>query len=109
MDAKEFTQMAVVFAVVVVPALGLTMRFALKPFVDAILRLKEGGVLPSADPATAAELRIMREELLEMRQTVRRLEEADSFHRELGAGSGANAVAERQSSLPEPRDQRPVL
>lgn len=91
MDGGDFIEIALVVALVIIPALGLTARFALKPIVDALIRLKEGGLIPgparSLDdvPMLAAEVRQLREEIAQLHQTVARLEEAESFHRTLAA------------------------
>ena len=90
MDVEDFLGYAMVISLVVIPALGLTARFALKPIVDALLRLKEGGLLPSPRsgeevPVLAAEVRRLREEVAQLQHTVARLEEAESFHRTLSA------------------------
>lgn len=91
MDVEDFLGYAMVFSLVVIPALGLTARFALKPIVDALIRLKEGGLIPSSTrsledgPALTAEVRRLREEVAHLQQTVARLEEAESFHRTLSA------------------------
>lgn len=90
MDIEDFIGIALVTSLVVIPALGATARFALKPIVDALIRLKEGGLLPSQSrPAESAllveEVRRLREEVAQLTQTVNRLEEAESFHRRLAA------------------------
>ena len=47
MDMDEIIEFCVITSLVVLPALALTARFALKPIVDAILRLKEAGCSPA--------------------------------------------------------------
>ncbi len=91
MRFEDFLGYAMVISLVVIPALGLTARFALKPIVDALLRLKEGGLLPSPMrstedmPMLVAEVRRLREEVALLQQTVARMEDAESFHRTLSA------------------------
>ncbi|MBV9773347.1 MAG: hypothetical protein JO040_05330 [Gemmatimonadetes bacterium] len=97
MNPEEIAKLSVLFSVVVLPALAVTARFALKPIVDAILRLKEGGVLSNnavsgTDPMLLAEIRQMREEMAQLQQSVAQLQDVESFHRAL-AESG------RQPSL----------
>lgn len=100
MPVDDIIKLLIVFSLVVLPALGLTARFALKPIVDAILRLKEGGMLPG-DSATAlgADLRLMRgqlqgmqDEMAQMRVEVGRMRDAESFHLALGDGSAPAAL-----------------
>lgn len=100
MDVDDIIKLCIVFSLVVLPALAVTARFALKPIVDAILRLKEGGMLPAAasaagaePPALTAEMRQLREELALLQQTVTQLQDAESFHRSLGEPAARNAIA----------------
>jgi hypothetical protein len=101
MDVEDFLGYAMVISLVVIPALGLTARFALKPIVDALIRLKEGGLLPSTIrsaedvPMLVAEVRRLREEVAQLQQTVARLEDAESFHRTLAAPGAAKQLPER--------------
>lgn len=94
MDGEDIIILAMLVFLVIVPALGVTARFALKPIVDALLRLKEGGLLPTAlrnaDDAASltAEVRQLRVEIAQLQQSVARLEEAESFHRGLAGHSG---------------------
>jgi hypothetical protein len=81
----------------VIPALGITARIAIKPIVEAILRLRDGGVLPGDSAAALggdvrqlrAELQNVHDELALMRADVARLREAESFHLALGDGAPA--------------------
>ena len=81
---------------VLVPVVGLTARFALRPVVDAMARMKEAG--NSRDALTMLERRMS---LLEqevqgiegLRQEVARLADAERFHLKL-VGRGEEARAE---------------
>jgi hypothetical protein len=106
MPVDDVIKLMIVSSLIVLPALGLTVRFALKPIVDAIMRLKEGGVLsPDTSSVLAAEIRQMRAELqqthdevAQVRQEMTRLQEAESFNLALRqAGEPAPAA------LPLPR------
>ena len=90
METENVIELALVFSLVVVPALGITARIVLKPIVDALVRLKEGGVLSSGGPVASAEFGQLREEIRQMREemaqlsgTVASIREADEFHRAL--------------------------
>jgi len=90
MDSGDIIEIAMVFSLVVVPALGITARIVLKPIVDALVRLKEGGVLPSSGVGSPSEMGLLREEIRQMRDemaqlsgTVANLQEAQEFHRAL--------------------------
>jgi hypothetical protein len=89
MPTRDIILLSVVFSVVVAPALGMTARFAIKPIVDALLRLKEGGVLAPAQTAalavadTQAEVRQLREEVARLSGELAQVREAQDFHRAL--------------------------
>ncbi len=69
-----------VFLVVVVPVLGLTARLALKPIVDAILRLQQA-FTSSVDSAQIQErMGQMDREMRILQAEVDRLSEVSSFH-----------------------------
>lgn len=88
MEPNDIVKFLVVTSVVVLPALAITARFALKPIVDAILRLKEGGVLATESAATlrdvTLELQQLRAEVAEMKGEMARLQDVHSFHAALG-------------------------
>jgi hypothetical protein len=87
MDTHDIIQSLIVVSVVVVPALGITARFALKPIVDAILRLREGGVLPGPTDATTHQLTSqvleMRGEIAAIQRQLTEMRDAADFHRAL--------------------------
>jgi hypothetical protein len=105
MDMDEIVQLAVVMSLVVLPALALTARFALKPIVDAILRLKEGGVFPGATamaggqdvPLLVSEVRHLRDEMAQLQQSVAQLQEAEAFHRTLAEHPAPPQIAPASS------------
>ena len=88
----DLVKLCIIFSIFVLPALALTTRFALKPIVDAILRLKEGGVISGGQSAIAAnqdiamlagEIRQMRDEMAQLQQSVAQLQDVERFHRSL--------------------------
>jgi hypothetical protein len=90
MDTGDIVGMAMVFSLVVVPALGLTARFVLKPVVDALVRLKEGGVIMSGGARPAEDVLQLREEVRQMRDDMAvlhtallEIRDASEFHRAL--------------------------
>ena len=99
MPVEDIVKLCMVMSLMVLPALAVTARFALKPIVDAILRLKEGGVLPGGAPSTAqeipllvAEVRHLREEMAQLQQTVMQLQDVQSFHRHLDEPAPQRAI-----------------
>ena len=75
------------FVVVDIPALGFTARFALKPIVEAIIRLREAFAPQSALPSGLQERRLaaIEEELGAIRVQLERME-GTAFVKELQSG-----------------------
>lgn len=84
MTFDQFIEVLVVGSVVVLPALAITMRLALRPIVEAIVKLtdivKTRTDPPSADRPSVQEVR---EELRQLQQRVLELQEANSFQQSL--------------------------
>ena len=91
MDGGEIIGAMAVFAVLVVPSLGLTARFALKPIVESILRIRDGldRQTPMVEDPRVASLQ---QEVLELRETVDRLSTAAEFDAQLRVGAAPNAL-----------------
>ena len=100
MEPNEVVKFMVICSVVVLPALAITARFALKPIVDAILRLKEGGVISTDNAGTlrevVIELQQLRAEVAEVKGEMERLRDVESFH-------AALREAPRTEALPVPK------
>lgn len=109
MRTDDIIALLLVCSLVVLPALGITARFALKPIVDAILRLKEGGVLPGDSAATLgagvsqtrAELHALREEVAQMRVELARVQEAESFHAALRDPAAPASLPRSETAAPD--------
>ena len=76
MEVDDIAKLAVIFSLVVIPALGITARLALKPIVDAIVRLREGGVIPSVGAGTQNEVTQLRGEIRRIGQQQQRVRRA---------------------------------
>ena len=105
MEPNEVVKFMVICSVVVLPALAITARFALKPIVDAILRLKEGGVISTDNAGTLREVVIELQQLRaevsdlatrDIEHRARRLRDVESFH-------AALREAPRTEALPVPK------
>ena len=75
-----------ILAVIVlgVPVMGLTARFAMKPLIESILRVREAFLTESrTGGASATELARLEQEVSELREQVQRLTEAAEFDRKL--------------------------
>jgi hypothetical protein len=114
MSVDDIIKLCIVTSLVVLPALAVTARFALKPIVDAILRLKEGGLLPNGAaaagqelPLLTAEVRQLREEMAQLQQSVTRLQDAEAFHRTLEEPAPARSLARpRTAEADETKDDQ---
>ena len=83
-------------SIVLVPVIGLTARFALKPAVDAMARLFEHKGLDDTVAVLERRLALMEQQMESMDHSVRALTEVTEFHRELSSGEA-------------PRDEPPAL
>jgi hypothetical protein len=87
-----------IFIVFGVPALAIGARLALRPIVDAIVRLRESFASPPGLPvdsrvsALEAEVRVLRQE-------VRRLQESEEFARQLGSAASSRMLPESGNPL----------
>lgn len=92
-----------IFIVFGVPALAIGARLAIRPVVDAIVRLRESFAPPGVaapDPRLAA----LEAEVARLRREVRRLSQAEAFARELeGAPTSASLPGTREESVRDPR------
>jgi hypothetical protein len=83
MSVEDLIGYSFVFLIVVVPLLGLTARLAIKPMVDAIVRLRESFIHGGGTGVVERRVLQLEEELQQLRLEVHRLREAEAFQREL--------------------------
>ncbi len=85
MNGGEIIGFAAVLGIIVIPSLGLTARFALKPIVESVLRLREAldRDRPLPDNERMARLE---ERVSQLSDTVDRLADTVDFHMQLQAG-----------------------
>ncbi len=105
MSSDDILGYAVVIALIIIPALAFTARFALKPMVESMLRIRESidRERPSPDDRRLAALE---ERVAGMETLLDRVAQAVEFDARLRAGSGpAPAVP---SSPAGPRLVRPA-
>lgn len=81
-DYMEFAKLAIMGLAILIPVTGVTARFALRPFAEAMARLRAG------DPQQGLEQRVSRIEaevgrLGELRDSIDRLAEELEFNRKL--------------------------
>lgn len=102
-------------SVVLVPVIGLTARFALKPTVEALSRFFEHKGLDETVHILERRLALMEQQIESMEGSVRRLAEISEFHHALGAGDAeggsgagharARGPAEEGSDAPPPAER----
>ncbi len=76
-----------VFSIVLIPVIGLTARFALKPTVEALGQFFRQKGSDEALQLMERRMALMEQQLESMEGTVRRLDEAHQFDRQLKAGA----------------------
>ena len=73
-----------------IPIAGLTARFALKPIVEAIARMKEmqaGGTSQQEVHVLEQRLALLEQQYQQLEGSITRITELKDFDRQLGAGS----------------------
>ena len=77
--------MAILFAgmVVLVPVLGLTLRFAIKPFFDTWAEIQRTQLRRDQGSLEARQIELLEAELQQVQQTLRAVVETQEFQRQL--------------------------
>jgi hypothetical protein len=79
--------MAILFAgmVVLVPVLGLTLRFAIKPFFDTWAEIQRGHLRADHDSIQSRQINLLEAELQQVQNTLRTVVETQEFQRQLAS------------------------
>ena len=86
---EEWLAFLITLVVIGIPVMGLTARFAIKPLVESILRVREAFLEERrVDAVSPEDLRRLEAEMQELRQQVHRLTEAAEFDRKLLGSDG---------------------
>ncbi|HUP90305.1 MAG TPA: hypothetical protein VM100_13185 [Longimicrobiales bacterium] len=98
MRLDEFLMLIMMFMVFGVLIVGLTARFAAKPIVDSIIRLREAFMATASTSASndTQEIRLLRQELQEFRTRLDHIEHVVDFERALGKTTKADLPLSRQ-------------
>lgn len=89
-DLTAIISVVMGISIVLVPVIGLTARFALKPTVEALARVFEGKGREEAVQMLERRVALLEQQVDAMEGSVGRLEEASSFEAQLrGGGSGS--------------------
>lgn len=78
-------------SIVLIPVIGLTARFALKPVVEAISRVLETRGMDESLQILERRISLLEAQIETLDSTVNRLDEAASFHSQLQSGSGTGS------------------
>lgn len=81
-DAMEFAKLAILGLAILIPITGLTVRFALRPLVEAKARLIAGGAQPELDQRMRR-LEAEMDGVADLRVSIDRLTEELEFQRKL--------------------------
>jgi hypothetical protein len=89
---KDATMLVLMFVVFGAPALAIAARLAIRPVVDAIVRLRGGS---GGNEALASDPRIaaLEDQVSRLNLEVRRLSESEAFTRQLIQGTPPEAAA----------------
>ena len=85
----DLTTLLAVFmgiSIVLVPVIGMTARFALKPTVEALARLFEHRGVENTVAILERRMALMEQQMESLDGSVKRLAEVAEFHRALGSG-----------------------
>lgn len=90
-DLTSLVAVILGISVVLVPVIGLTARFALKPIVEAMGRSFEHKGLDETVQIMDRRMALMEQQIESMDGTVRRLADVAEFHRSLDSGNAPEA------------------
>ena len=90
-DITELASVVLGISVVLIPILGLTARFALKPTVEALSRFFDHKGLDEEVKILDRRMALMEQQLEGMDSALRRLEEVGDFNRALRAGESGQS------------------
>ncbi len=82
-------------SIVLIPVIGLTIRFALQPTVEALGRLFENRGLEDSVGILERRLELQERQIESLHISVRSLTEARAFDRQLGAPEGSDEAPPR--------------
>jgi len=88
-DLVELVAIIMGVSIVLVPILGLTARFALKPTVEALSKFFQTKDTEETVRILERRVSLMEQQLESMENTVRHLREVNEFQAELESGSGS--------------------
>lgn len=98
MDYNDLIKLVLVLSCIVLPALGVTLHLVLRPLIDAILRLKQEGLLPTRNPAG------LEQDMTFLGLEVQRLREELALMQREASPLASIVAPGRPTPLPPPRE-----
>lgn len=89
-------------AIVLIPVLALSARFALKPVIEAIIRLRQSQGAAQDSAVQDRRISLLEAEVQNLQQAIHSLTEAEDFRRRLGSSTGAASDEPSTVRLPDP-------
>lgn len=80
--------------IILVPVFGLTLRFALRPVVEAWTKIRSESVLPQHTELLSRQISLLEAELQQVQQTLQHLVEAQDFQHQLNSERPVEQLAE---------------
>ena len=86
MDGGEIIGLVAVLSIITIPSLGLVARFALRPIVESMLKLRESFDRQGTG-VDAQRLTLLEQRVTDMQDSIERLTDAVEFDRQLRSSS----------------------
>ena len=80
--------------IVLVPVFGLMLRFALRPAIEAWMKLRSENAAPEHTQLLSRQISLLESEIQQMQQTLERLVEVQDFQRQLNSDRSAEKLIE---------------
>ncbi len=91
MNSSDIVGLVAVIGVILIPSIGLTARFALKPIVESLIRLRESFDTQRTS-VDGQRLQLLEQRVTDMQDSIDRLSDAVDFDKQLRAGTAATAA-----------------
>jgi hypothetical protein len=92
-DVVSLVAVFMVFSIILIPVIGVTARFALKPTVEALSRFFDHKGLDESVHILERRMALIEQQIEAMESSVRRLAEVSEFHHALEEGGPESGAA----------------
>ena len=86
MDGGEIIGLVAVLSIITIPSVGLVARFAFRPIVESLIRLRESFDRQGTS-VDAQRLQLLEQRVTDMQDSIERLTDAVEFDRQLRSGA----------------------